>query len=72
MVTFIEMRGNGAAEALRALQAGCRERGEACELLVGRAQPDLYLLVCQGPGPERLPAGEVRRWAFDRVDGTEP
>jgi hypothetical protein len=69
MVTFIEMRGDGAAEALRTLQADCRLRGEANELLVGREQPDLYLLVCRGPGPVRLPAGDVRRWAFDPVEG---
>jgi hypothetical protein len=69
MVTFIEMHGDGAAESLRTLQADCLERSEACELLVGREQRDVYLLVCRGPGPAQLPEGEVRRWAFDPVDG---
>ena len=64
-MTFIEMRGDGAADALRELRRDREAHGEACELLVGREQPDVVLLLCRGPGPAQLPPGEVRRWTFD-------
>ena len=66
MVTFIEMRGDGAASALRDLQRERTAQDERSELLVGRDQPDVVLLVCWGPGPERLPAGDVRGEEGDR------
>lgn len=67
-ITFIELSGPGARDALASLGARAGRRGTPCELMASTTQPDLYLLVCRGdPGEEGAPP-ESRRWTFVPVE----
>ena len=67
-ITFFELTGTDARDALAAFGAQIAQRGTPCELMASTTQEHLYLLVCRGaPSTEHAPA-DARTWAFEPIE----